>query len=116
MTRCERCGRTTPTPVRVVTRTRPRTYPPRSKANFVRQRALQRTLRQNKPITRDDVRRLAQGKRKWIARDDPGGVGWEIVHEGMFCPDCAEEFGRGAREAGPPRRPHRPRRTTAEAG
>jgi hypothetical protein len=79
VTRCQHCGRSTPTPVRTVLQARPKTYPPRPKANTFRRW----------------VRDQGKWKHKRILRDDPGGVGWEVVREGMFCPGCAGEFAEG---------------------
>jgi hypothetical protein len=69
MYRCDKCHNLVPpnTPARRATvETRPTTYPYRREANrFTR-------------------------KHKIELRDDPGGIGTEIVHEHTLCPTCAQ--------------------------
>jgi len=57
---------------RVITETRPHRYPRRSKANRVP--GIRKSRRKD-----DDSR-----------KDDPGGVGYEIVREIIVCPACAQ--------------------------
>jgi hypothetical protein len=58
-----------PTPVRIVTKTPPKTYPPRPNANR--------------------FRRTVNNRPKVFVTGDPGGTGWEVVRERAFCPACA---------------------------
>ena len=55
---------------RVVTKTRPRTYPERKQANRPR-------------------RMFVKGRWRMVRKDDPGGTGHETVAESLTCPDCA---------------------------
>lgn len=64
---CQICHTVTPPRTRrhLLPITRPARYPERAQVYFF----------------------LCDGKR--YARDDPGGVGWEIEREIVACPDCA---------------------------
>lgn len=72
MYRCNLCQQVVPprTPAnRLVVETRERVFPHRSNAQHVKQ----------------------AGKKKKRTRDDPGGVGTQIVQEILVCPTCAAE-------------------------
>ncbi|MEM8609782.1 MAG: hypothetical protein AAGF92_21980 [Myxococcota bacterium] len=69
MYRCELCNRVSrpgERATKVVTERRPTEYPSRSKAQ-----------------------RSRAGRRSKF-HDDPGGAGYEIAHEAIACPACAE--------------------------
>ncbi len=78
MFRCQLCAKVVPAGTacqRVVTLTRPKKYPSRSRANRF-------------------WRVSDTGKRKEVYTDDPGGFGREIVKELAVCPECARRNGR----------------------
>ena len=77
MYRCELCGAVAPPKmpsVRVALETREKRYPCRPK------------------IYPPPKRSERKDPDKW--RDDPGGIGREIVREARACPGCATAFGR----------------------
>jgi hypothetical protein len=83
MYRCALCQAVVPprTPaIRVVLRTRPRTYPYRADAHSYLDKK--------------------SGKRK--IKDDPGGHGYEFVEEALVCHDCAAAYPRHDAHASPP--------------
>jgi hypothetical protein len=76
MFRCEICGSTVPAHTRaqrIVLETRPKRYPARPEVFRV-------------------VTWIA-GKRKVTWKDDPGGIGDEIVREVLVCPACSYRAG-----------------------
>ena len=74
MFKCQICGTliaNTPAQ-RVTLETRVRTYPPRKAVHIVP------TAQKKRPRSKE-----------LEYADDPGGIGLEIVREGLACPDCA---------------------------